>query len=124
MDPKPSDISELDFFTRQVLEPKGFAFMWVYKPLCPDCKNSRLKKLKKRDKVYTCESCKKTFEKGDYGELLVYNIEYTCPKCGKQGTDSGKWKKPTSKTSTVMQKFECKNCGEKLKVSRMSKKKK
>ena len=124
MEEKPKDINELDFFTRQLLEPKGFAFMWVYKPLCPDCNKSRLKKLKKRDKFYACESCNKTFEKPEYNSLLKYNIEYTCPKCSKKGEASGDWIKPTSKKSAVMQKFTCSSCGEKLKVARISKKKK
>lgn len=124
MEDKPKDIKELDFFTRQILPGDGFAFMWVYKPECPDCDKARLKKLKKRAKVYTCTACKKNFKKDEYNELLKYNVEYTCPDCKKKGEAHGEWKKPKSRTSTVMLKFVCDNCGSKLKVYRMSKKKK
>ncbi len=124
MEEKPKDISELDFFTRQIIDPDGFAFFWAYKPKCPDCNNSRLKKLKKRDKVYACESCKKTFEPQEYLALLKYNLEYTCPKCKNKGELHDSWVKPKSKTAPIMLKFKCEKCNEKLKVMRMKKAKK
>ena len=125
MEQKPKDISELYFFTRQTLEPKGFAFMWVYKPMCPKCGKARIAKLKKRDKVYTCNECKSVFEKAEHDKLLNFNVEYTCPECSHKGELSGDWtSKPTSKTSAVMLKFNCQKCDNKLQISRMSKKKK
>lgn len=125
MEEKPKDISEVFFFTRQPIENKGFAFMWVYKPICPECNKARLKKLKKRDKNYACEACKKTFEPKEHDALLKYNLEYTCPECEHKGTDFGEWtSKPKSKTSTIMLRFICENCKSKLKVARMGKKKK
>ncbi|PIU63375.1 hypothetical protein COS83_00675 [archaeon CG07_land_8_20_14_0_80_38_8] len=106
------------------MAPNGFAFMWVYKPLCPACGKARLKKPKKTAKFYACEACKKEFEKPEYNKLLAYNIEYTCPACGKKGLIHGEWEKPGTKTSKVMVKFECEHCGEKNTIYRMSKLKK
>ncbi len=123
IDEKPKDISELDYFTRQILEPNGFVFMWVYKPKCPKCNKGRLTKLKKRDKVYTCPSCNSTFSKEEYNGMLYFNIEYTCPECGFKGQLHDKWNKP-SKSAAVMLKFKCEKCGASLKVVRMKKKKK
>lgn len=124
MEPKPKSLSEVDFFTRQVLDPDGFAFMWVYKPYCPKCKKARMTKIKKRDKLYTCPACKYTLEKPDYNALLIANVEYTCPFCGKKGEFSGNFKKPEKKSATVMLKFECEHCGKKIKIVRLKKKKK
>ncbi|VVB74764.1 Transposase zinc-ribbon domain protein [Candidatus Tiddalikarchaeum anstoanum] len=124
MEPKPTSITGLDFFTRQVMDPDGFAFMWVFRPKCPACKKGVLSKLKKRDKFYTCSECGKQSSLEEYGNLLVANVEYTCPFCKKKGEYSNKWEKPASKTAPIMVKFECMNCGEKLKVMRMKKEKK
>jgi predicted RNA-binding Zn-ribbon protein involved in translation (DUF1610 family) len=121
MEEKPKDIAELDFFTRQIMDEKGFAFMWVYKPLCPKCSKARIKKLKKRDKVYTCSECKAAFELPEYVALLNYNLECTCPKCGKKSEMFGHWEKPKSKNAPTVLKFKCEHCGEKLKVIRMKK---
>jgi DNA-directed RNA polymerase subunit M/transcription elongation factor TFIIS len=124
MEEKPKDITELDFFTRQIIEPDGFAFFWVYKPKCPACSGARLKKLKKRDKIYACAACKKAFEPAEYNALLKYNLEYTCPKCKNKGELFGSWNKPKLKTAPTMLKFACEKCSEKLKVLRMKKAKK
>ena len=124
MEEKPKDISELDFFTRQIIQPDGFAFFWVYKPKCSSCGNARLKKIKKRDKVYACEACKKIYEPEEYKSLLKYNLEYVCPNCKNKGELCGSWDKPKSKTAPTMLKFSCEKCKEKLKVVRMKKEKK
>jgi len=124
MEDKPKDITELDFFTRQIIQPDGFAFFWVYKPKCPDCSKARVKKLKRRDKEYACEACKKTFSPEEYVALLKYNLEYTCPHCKNKGELSDSWLKPKSKTAPIVLKFVCQKCGEKLKVVRMKKDKK
>ena len=124
MEDKPTSISEVDFFTRQIMEPNGFAFMWVFKPMCPECGKARLVKIKKRDKVYTCIECKKTFEKSEYNSLLKANLEYTCPNCEHKGKLFTDWKKPEKKSSVTVLKFVCESCGSKLKVARMKKQKK
>lgn len=127
LEDKPSDIKELDFFTKQFVPLKngeGFALMWVYKPTCPECGEARLKKPSKRAKKYECSACNAEFKKEEYDELLEYNLEYTCPECGYEGKEHGSWDKPKSKTSTVMLRVGCPECGEKFKVYRMGKKKK
>jgi transposase-like protein len=124
MEDKPKDIAQLDFFTRQPMDEKGFAFMWVYKPKCPECNESRLKKLKRRGKIYTCESCKKNYETEEYNELLKYNLEYTCPYCEHKGELYESWPKPANRKSSVMLRFTCQGCNKRLKVARMGKKKK
>lgn len=124
MEEKPKDISELDFFTRQIIGEDGFAFMWCYKPLCPECKKARVKKAKKRDKNYSCIECKKEFEPEEYKGLLKFNLEYTCPECKHKGELHGDWDKPKSKTAPTMLKFACEKCGAKLKVMRIKKEKK
>ncbi|MDD2678621.1 MAG: hypothetical protein PHT91_02445 [Candidatus Nanoarchaeia archaeon] len=121
LEEKPKDITELDFFTRQLIDKNGFAFMWVYKPLCPECSKARLKKLKKRDKVYACAECSKTFEPEEYKALLKFNLEYVCPACKYEGKLHDSWEKPKSKTAPIMLKFKCEKCNEKLKVMRMKK---
>ena len=66
----------------------------------------------------------KSFEKNQYDDLLKVNLEYTCPICEKKSEFFDKWVKPSNKKSTIVLKFECNNCHSKLKVYRMSKKKK
>ena len=122
MEPEPTSLDEVDFFTRQILKPSGFAFMWVYKPICPKCGKSRLKKLKKRDKVYTCVSCGYTAEKDEYNSMLKYNVKYTCPNCGHKGEAYGKWDKPKSKTATIVLKIKCESCNAPIKIVRMKRK--
>jgi predicted RNA-binding Zn-ribbon protein involved in translation (DUF1610 family) len=83
-----------------------------------------MKKLKKRDKVYTCSSCGHTLDIPEYNALLKYNVEYTCPGCGKSSQAHDSWEKPKSKTAPTVLKFNCGNCGIIVRVFRMKKKKK
>lgn len=125
MEPKPTNLSEVDFFTRQIMYPNGFAFFWVFKPMCPACNKARLTKLKKRDKVYTCtnKECGKVFSRKEYDALLNFNLEYVCPKCNKKGELFGHWVKPAKGSAKVIQKFVCEHCNAKLKIVRMRKQK-
>ncbi len=122
LEPKPENIQNVNYFSRQVLGKKGFAFMWVYKPKCPECGEARLKKPKKRAKKYKCDSCGEEFTKEKYEELLEYNLEYTCPECGFEGGKHGNWDKPASKNSKIMLKFRCPECDNLIKVYRLKKK--
>ena len=123
MEAKPSNIIDVDFFTRQIIYPKGFAFFWVYKAMCPACNKVRLKKAKRRDKFYTCPECAKIYQIEEYNAMLKYNLEYTCPECNKSGELCGDWVKPKKKTAKVILKFVCEHCKTKLKVIRMKKQK-
>ena len=70
MEEKPKDVSEIDFFTRQIMEGDGFAFMWVYKPLCPECGEARLKKLKRENRKTI-----KCFLQGETASLAAADLQ-------------------------------------------------
>ena len=89
---QPTSIGECVYFTRRIVG-KGKIKVWVFKELCPQCKQELMSKPRDpktgkpmiRAKEYICSQCKYAEEQKPYEERLIASIEYTCPYCLKEG---------------------------------------
>lgn len=123
---KPNSVKECVYFTRRTIG-NGKVMAWVLRKECPKCKKAIMGKprdekgsVKIRAKEYVCPECKYTEEKKTHEESLQCNMEYTCPKCGKQGETQVpfKRKKYMGVDALIVM---CKDCGEKIPITRKMK---
>lgn len=135
---QPESMEECVYFTKRNIGEKGKVKVWVFRENCPKCgkalmgkpRDEKTGKVKIRAKEYICPECGYKMEKEEYEDTLTANISYTCPKCGHQGEipipfrrkkirvfDKVKQKKVTADALV----FHCKNCDEKINVTKKMK---
>lgn len=135
---QPKSMSELVYFTNRTILPYGKAKVWVFRENCPECNKGlmgkpvdpKTGKPKTRAKEYVCPECSHTAESEEYEDTLTANIEYTCPKCKKQGSVQVPFKRQKvtitdpetgKKVRADAVVFECGSCGEKINITKKMK---
>jgi len=127
---KPDSVEECLYFTNRSLGDEGFATAWVYRPICPECKEGRMgKPIKKNGKPdkkspnYECVKCKYQKPNEEIESELKVEVEYKCPHCGNEGFATTEYKRTTFEgiPSYV---FECEKCNQKIGITKKMKKKK
>lgn len=134
---EPKSMDEVVYFTNRMLGAKGAVKAWVFKEICPKCKNAAMGKpkdekgkVKIRAKEYVCQSCKYSIEQKEYEDTLTANIVYTCPECSFKGEIQIPFKRKKvkifdeeeqkEKTADALQ-FECEKCKEKINITKKMK---
>jgi len=124
----PESMDECFYFTNRRLGDTGNSIAWVLKPKCPACGKAKMGKpvdpktgkVKSRAKEYVCPECQHTEDKEPFEETLTMEIEYKCPHCGKEGETKTNFKLKSFKGVKAYV-FECKDCGEKIGITKKMK---
>lgn len=134
---QPKDMSECVYFTRRDIG-KGKVKAWVFKELCPRCKEGLMAKPKDpksgksliRAKEYVCHKCNNSIEQKEYEDTLIVNIEYACPHCSHEGEIRIPFKRKKAKiydeednkqkTADVLR-FTCSKCGKNIDITKKMK---
>jgi len=118
---RPKQASDLRYFSRKTLDNGGKATVWVFAPICPQCKTGRLiipydeeaGRYKSRSKEFSCNSCNFRVPKNQIkAETPIANVDYVCPHCSK----SGEKQDPFVRSAAGVFKFKCEHCGKEIKV--------
>ena len=123
----PNSMDECFYFTRRTLDNNGKVLAFVLKPECPNCHKAKMGKpqagdghVKIRAKEYVCPECNYEVSKEEFEPTLTMQIQYTCPKCGKSGETTTPYKRRKIQGVDAYV-FECKDCGEKIPVTKKMK---
>jgi len=125
---KPDSMEECIYFTNRSLGEEGFATAWVYRKICPKCKDGKLgKPIKKNGKPdkkspnYECVSCKYQETNEETEADLRVEIEYKCPDCGNESLTTSEYKRITFEGVPAYV-FDCEKCNKKLGITKKMKK--
>jgi predicted RNA-binding Zn-ribbon protein involved in translation (DUF1610 family) len=125
---KPTSMDEVAYYTSRDLG-NGEITVWVFRQLCPKCKQAQMGKpvdkgkIKIRASEYVCPACNYTVEKEAYEDTLTASAEYTCPECGAKGEAEIPFKRKSVEGTKALR-FTCSKCGAKLDVTQKMKEKK
>lgn len=122
----PESMDECIYFSNRSIG-NGQIIAWVYRKICPKCKQAQMGKPVEKGKVktraaeYVCPNCSYTEEKKVHEESLVLEAQYTCPKCGKEGEGTTEYKRKNVQGVPAYI-IECQHCGEKIPITKKLKK--
>ncbi len=123
---EPESTNECVYYTRRQIGEKGFATVWVFKQMCPECGKALMGKpvvkgkVKIRAKEYVCPECNHTVEKKEYEESLTASCKYTCPGCEHQGEAEMQFKRKSIDGVQTLR-FNCEQCNANIDVTKKMK---
>ncbi len=125
---EPESIEDLFYFTNRVLQGKfkGFAKVWVFKELCPKCKQAYMQKPRrggkpvKSAKYYECPNCGYQEPAQEYESKLVANVKYKCPNCGFEGELQTPFHRKKVRGVLTFS-FQCQSCGNVINIEKFKK---
>ncbi|HLC81986.1 MAG TPA: hypothetical protein VJH68_04995 [Candidatus Nanoarchaeia archaeon] len=123
----PDSMEECLYFTNRSLDNGGMVLAWVYRKICPKCKEAKMGKpvakgrVKTRAEEYQCPACKFSEEKTSHEESLTLQVQYTCPECSKTGESSADYKRKNYR-GVLAYVVECQHCQAKIPLTKKLKK--
>ena len=134
---EPKSTDEYVYFTNRSINEKGKVKAWVFRKICPQCKESVMGKpkdesgkVKIRATEFICYKCGYKENEEEYEKDLICNIIYTCPYCSYEGEIQVPFKRKKvrilneetmKKTNVEVIRFQCQNCKKDIDITKKMK---